>query len=227
CASPSRTPRRWRASSSPPRRWWPRSPRRRRLRCPATTTAAWAAWISKKKTLRQEHSKGRGLPRPFFLFTASERHETCAGAALDGGGDQALDRQPIAQQLEETQLLLRGLAVARHDVAGERIGGLAQARRQRGLDVFQSAIEAVLLLQQVRAGRERLGKLIVVEAAEDRQMRHDVADGVQLRVGDAMAGRRSQNHRVDQSRMMIEQVPPLLTVLSRARSPGNARACRP
>ena len=54
-----------------------------------------------------------------------------AGAAFDGGGGQPADLQMVADHLEDAGLLLRHLAVGGGDVAGQRIGGLAQLLRQR------------------------------------------------------------------------------------------------
>src|SRR6266446_3017898 len=48
------------------------------------------------------------------------------GAALDGGGDQLLDVEAIAQELENPQLLLARLAVGGDKIAGDSVGGLPQ-----------------------------------------------------------------------------------------------------
>ena len=51
---------------------------------------------------------------------------TRAGAAFDAGGDQAVDAEAVAHQFEHPQFLLLRLAVGGGDIAGQRIGGLAQ-----------------------------------------------------------------------------------------------------
>src|SRR5439155_1790852 len=51
----------------------------------------------------------------------SKRLEAGAGAALDAGGDQPLDVEAVADQFEDAQLLLAGLAIGGRDIAGNRI----------------------------------------------------------------------------------------------------------
>src|SRR5262245_53486209 len=114
--------RRSRACSSPPRRWWRSGRRRKPRRCRVAMTTA--AWVSNNKNASAGTLEGRGSPRPFSSSLTSERHESCPGPALDGGTDQPLDRQSVAQELEKPQLVLRRLAIARHHIAGERVGGL-------------------------------------------------------------------------------------------------------
>src|SRR4051794_19039975 len=55
-----------------------------------------------------------------------QRLKSCAGAALDAGGDQPLDVEAVADQFEDPQLLLAGRAIGGGNIAGNRIGGFAQ-----------------------------------------------------------------------------------------------------
>ena len=69
---------------------------------------------------------GAHAPR---LGAQTVRWRACA-RALDRGGRQPVDVEPVADQLEHLQLGLGRPAVGRGHVAGERVGGLAQGRRQ-------------------------------------------------------------------------------------------------
>src|SRR5437764_5456582 len=105
-----------------------------------------------------------------------KRLETGAGAALDAGGDQPLDIEAVADQFEHPQFLLAGLAIGRRDIAGDRIGGLAQFDRQRLLDRGQGVLEPVLAPEQPAAFLQYPRQLLMVEIAEYRQIADDVAD---------------------------------------------------
>src|SRR5207302_9718526 len=72
------------------------------------------------------------------------RLEAGLGAALDAGGDQLLDLEPMADQFEHPQFLLARLAIGRRHVAGDRIGGLAQFRGQCLSDRFERFVEPVV-----------------------------------------------------------------------------------
>ena len=63
-----------------------------------------------------------GGPRAASL----QRLEPGAGAAFDAGGDQPVDIEAVAHHFEHPQFLLLRLAVGGGDIAGQRIGGLAQ-----------------------------------------------------------------------------------------------------
>src|SRR3546814_4875273 len=54
----------------------------------------------------------------------------------------------MAQHLQHAQLLLADGAVGGSDVQGQRVGGLLQLLRQRGGDLGEHIVEAVLLGQQ-------------------------------------------------------------------------------
>src|SRR3546814_20035746 len=55
---------------------------------------------------------------------ASEAHIAGTGAALDGGGGQAADREAMAQNLQHAQLPLAAGAVDGSAVTGQRVGRL-------------------------------------------------------------------------------------------------------
>ena len=94
---------------------------------------------------------GRVLPARGRRKTRSGGGEAGAGAALDAGGDQPVDAEAMAQQLQDAQLFLARLAIGGGHVAGHRVGGLAQLLRQRVLDAFQRLLEPVILGRE--AGR--------------------------------------------------------------------------
>src|SRR6266852_7883641 len=85
------------------------------------------------------------------------RRETRPCPALDGGGDQAVDLETIADELEDAQLFLARLAVGRGDVTSQGIGGLTQPTGQRGFDFLQDLLQPVLAGEQRCALAERLG----------------------------------------------------------------------
>jgi hypothetical protein len=57
--------------------------------------------------------------------------------------------QRVAQLEQELQLGLEGMPVGRRHVAGERIGGLVQRRRQRERDQPEQRVEPVLLGEEL------------------------------------------------------------------------------
>ena len=74
-------------------------------------------------------------------------HESRPRAALDAGGDQPVDSQPVAQQFEQPQHLLAHGA-DRGDVAGDGIGGLPELHRKRRADRLQGLLETVIIAEQ-------------------------------------------------------------------------------
>src|SRR6202022_4787126 len=73
------------------------------------------------------------------------------GGALDGGGDQLLDVEVIAQKLENPQLLLARLAVGGDEIAGNSVGGLPQLCGAGRVDHLQNLLEPVLAVDQLGA----------------------------------------------------------------------------
>ena len=128
----------------------------------------------------------------------------CLDAALDGGGDQAVDPEVMAQHLEHLQLGIGRTAVGGGDLAGERIGCLAQRGRERAVDLPQCYVEAILAIQQLGARVADLDDPVLIEVAEYGQIPHDPAHGLQLAVRHPSLGRGDQDHGVDQGRMMVE-----------------------
>ena len=86
------------------------------------------------------------------------------GAALDRGGDQAVDVQPVADELEHLQLGLGRPAVGGRDLArpARRRSRARPAGRARG-DPVERELEPVLLLEQLGAGRADLDDPLGVE----------------------------------------------------------------
>ena len=71
-------------------------------------------------------------------------------APFDGGGVQAVDAQLLADLLEHAQFDLVVLAIRRHHIAGQRIGGLVQTLGQGGADQAEQGVKAVLLFEQIK-----------------------------------------------------------------------------
>src|SRR5204863_2416705 len=98
-------------------------------------------------TLSRSAGEGFGarpLAHVFSPTTLLKRLEARLGAALDAGGDQLLDLEPMTDQLEDSQLLLARLAIGRRHIAGDRIGGLAQFRGQRLPDRSDGCVQSVV-----------------------------------------------------------------------------------
>ena len=82
-----------------------------------------------------------------------------AHAALDRGGDQRVELQFGAHELQHVERRRLGALVAGDDLAGQRIGGLAQPRGQRGARQLAGVLQAVFLVQQVDRGFGGLGSI--------------------------------------------------------------------
>ena len=80
---------------------------------------------------------------------ASECGVAGARGALDGGGVQAVQIEPVADHLQHAQLLLRQLAVGHGHVARERIGGLVEPRRQRPLSPTRTANKSSVIAPKI------------------------------------------------------------------------------
>lgn len=138
---------------------------------------------------------------------------TCMGTALDRRSNQAVDAEARAQHVQKIELFLGKLTVGCSNVAGERISGLAEFRRQRFGDDVAGLIEPILLAQQIGAVPADLGQALMLEIAKNRQIAHQPADRLDLCVGHDPFGRRHQNHGVDQRAVMIDGLRHLLDIL--------------
>lgn len=77
-----------------------------------------------------------------------------AGTALDGGGDERIQVQLLHHKLQHAQNRLARALVGGDDVAGERIGGLAQTRLEGCADQAPGVRQALILTEQ---GDRRFG----------------------------------------------------------------------
>ena len=138
---------------------------------------------------------------------------TRMGTAFDRCCNQAVDAEASPQHVQEIELFLGKLTIGGRDIAGQRIRGLAQFRRQRLGDDVAGLIEPVLLAQQIGTVPADFGQTFVLEVAKDRQIAHQPADGIDFRVGHDPFGRRHQNHGVDQCAVVVDRLRHLLDIL--------------
>jgi hypothetical protein len=112
--------------------------------------------------------------------------------------------EPVANHLEQAKLVLDRLAVGRGDVAGERVGRLAERCRQRLRDHVERRVETILLAEQLGAFLPDLVDAIALEGGEDGQRSHQPAHHLELGIGHVPFRRRDQDHRVDQRGVVVD-----------------------
>ena len=98
----------------------------------------------------------------------------------------------------ERQFVLRRMAVGGDDLAGERIGGLAQLDGQGIADHRDGRIRAVLPAQQLGAGLGVAGQVVRLVIAEDRHALDQLADAQQFVVRHVGIDGGCDHHGVDQ-----------------------------
>src|SRR5262249_39167446 len=133
-----------------------------------------------------------------------KRLKPCPGAALDRGGNEPFEVEPMADQLENSQLLLARLAIGGDEIAGDRVSGLAQLSRPCRLDRRQSLLKPVLAAYQLSAIIEHPRQLGSVEIAKYRKVADNIADNAQLRLRQFAIGGGYDHHRVNQRAVMVE-----------------------
>src|SRR5215472_2767509 len=168
--------------------------------------------------------KGDGLALILVQRRILKCLKTRAGSSLDCDGNQPVDFEAVADQLEYPQLLLGCFAVSGDKIAGDRIGSLAQLCRQCCLNCLQSLIEPVFPADQIYAVIKQARQFSPVEIGKYRKVPDDVPYDLQLSIGHVAVSRRHDDHRVDQRAVMIEHRSSSHDLS--AHRPVPARACQ-
>ena len=138
-------------------------------------------------------------------FHGLQRLKPRSGAALDGGGDQPLDVEAIADQFEDPQLLLGRLAVGGDQIAGDRIGGLPQLCRERGLDRLQASLRARSPGRSARCNHSAPAAARADRSRGTPAGRSTMSPMMRSSASGMIAvGRRHDHHRVDQRAVVVE-----------------------
>src|ERR1700741_4151420 len=94
------------------------------MTCGGSSAGCAMPWPSSPpKSKLRSSARCRARPTPPAIDAGLQRPKPRPGAALDSGGDQRLDVEAIAQELENPQLLLARLAVGGDEIAGDSIAG--------------------------------------------------------------------------------------------------------
>jgi len=123
--------------------------------------------------------------------------EAYAGAALDGGDGQFVQRPAVAQHLEKFKLFLLHMQIGGGHFDGQRIGRIVEAFGQRVMREIEDFFQAILVSQERVAIAGELRQALLVEALKHRQAGYDIANGRQFSIGHRRVCRRRRDHDVD------------------------------
>ncbi len=135
--------------------------------------------------------------RKAVLDSRIELAEAHAGATLDGGDGQFIQRPAVTQHLEEFKLFLLHMQIGGRHFDGQRIGRIVEAFRQRVMREIKDFFQSVLVRQKRITVAGQFRQALLVEALKDRQAGNDIADGRQFGIGHRRVRSRCRDHDVD------------------------------
>lgn len=137
------------------------------------------------------------------------------GGTLDGRSRQTVDTETIAQQLEQSQFILRSLSVGGDNVARENIGRFAQSGRQRPGDPLDGEVDSIDIAEKLPAFIANSDNTGFVECFKHGQCLNETSHRLQFDIADLSFGDGYKNHRVDEGGMRIESLSHVVPLMTR------------
>src|SRR5215472_16693662 len=142
--------------------------------CGGSSAGCAMRWLpNRPRSALPSSARCRAHLTPRAIDAGLQRPKPRSGAALDGGGDQRLEVEAIAQELEYPQLLLARLAVGGDEITGDGVGGLPQLCGEGRFDHLQNLLEPILPADQLGAVLQYSRQLALVEVTENREVADD------------------------------------------------------
>ena len=127
-----------------------------------------------------------------------------AGAALDGGGDEGVEGEFAHDEFQHAEDGLAGLAVGGDDVAGEGVGGFAEAWGECVADHGSGVGEAVVLFEESDGGFGGDVEAFAAEVLEGWEGLDDPGHDADFAVGDGAVGGGDEDHGADQRFLCVQ-----------------------